>query len=152
MVAKSKQQADVVAEKTEVYDKTHDYGHGMRKYEHNPPEVAGAISAYEASEIKRRNLLIGRLEVDEAHSRQLLAMARNEKFQFMRSIARRFGVDDLKEFNINDETGQLFVTAHAEFVTPDELVVETVEETPPALAVVPDEKTEGEPTEGPPAE
>lgn len=69
------------------------------------PEVVGELTASEAQEIRARNELLKQLEVDVVKFQRLLAVARNEKNQFIRNVVVTRGFDLRHEYNVDDESG-----------------------------------------------
>lgn len=146
-MAKKEVGAEVTA--TPIYDKSVDYSLGAMRIPHQNPEIVGTITAQEAGEIKRRNKALERYLADAEHSRATYTMAQNERNAYIRSLGARFNLGPLQEFNVDDDSGQVSITAHIEYVTPD--MVQQPEPETPALSVVPDAEDEEpaapEPTE-----
>lgn len=77
----------------------------------NKPEVVGELTAGEAQEIRARNDLLKLVEADVLKSQRLLAVARNEKNQFIRNVVVTRGLDLRHEYNVDDDSGLVYLVA-----------------------------------------
>lgn len=87
------------------------------------PIRVGDATVIEVGELKARNKVIERLNADVQHYTQLRTIASLEKVNFIRSVGRRFGLDERDELNLNDETGIVTHTGRRRFVQSAEVTV-----------------------------
>ena len=94
-----------------------------------PWETLGEITRFESGEIKRRNEVLTKLNVEIADLASLRAMASNEKNHFLHELGRKFGSGPRDEINVNDETGLVSRVGTRRYVQPEPTIEPTVEET-----------------------